>query len=132
MRRLKTLSFSLLILAITMLLALPGISAVQGHVIDPKIKVGLSSTILVTTGASISSRITIGLMPSFNSFDIIVKADPAVLSPKSLTLGSILPGAVITIFCLNGSSGIGCVPGKDGPGVAHLAASSSVMSAPNA
>ena len=132
MRRFKVFGFSLLLLAVTMLLGLPGVFSAQAHVIDPKIKVGLSSTALVTTGGSISSRITIGLMPSFNSFDVILKADPAVLTPKSITIGGLLPGAVVRIFCLNGNTGIGCVAGKDGPGVAHLAVTSSATSAPNA
>ena len=117
---------SIALIAITLSLLLSGVSPVQAaSVRDPVLKVRLATTTLTTlTDAGIVrlSSVVGGL--SYNNFDIVVKVDSAVLDPTRITIGSALVSPHVYIYCLNGV-GIGCNL-NDGPGIAHLAAYSSI------
>src|SRR5438128_12571744 len=58
-------------------------------------------------------------MPAFNGFNILVKVNNLQLTPASIsTTGIMFLTPSEDISCVNGA-GIGCVPGLDGPGIAH-------------
>ena len=121
--RRRFLSLILLVVAVSVLLS--GVSPVQAlRVKDPVLRVSVPST-PVLTGLSVSSRVSVNSVLSplaYNSFDVVVKADPLVLNPTRIIVGSALPSPIITTYCINGA-GINCGL-KDGPGIAHLAVSS--------
>src|SRR2546425_5008310 len=67
-------------------------------------------------------------MPAFNGFNVMVKVDPAQLSPTSISTTAIMFATPSEDKnCVNDGAGIplgmpgniGCVVGLDGPGIAH-------------
>lgn len=122
MKKIRLIATFILLLAIAATVS--GISPVQGlRAGDPKLIVKLPSSAPVATGTNVIAPVSIRsvLLGSFyNSFDIVVKADPLVLNPTKITLGPALTGPIVTTYCINGV-GTSC-GSNDGPGVAHLAA----------
>ena len=123
----RTRLVSIIVIAITASVLLSGISPVQAAgTRDMLLKAHLSSSTQVLTGSLDTAVIKLTAVPfgtSFNSFDVAVKADPAVLTATKMVLGSGLKSPALDVYCINGS-GISCNPLVDGPGVAHLAAHS--------
>src|SRR2546427_8002349 len=63
--------------------------------------------------------INVSSMVSFNGFNILVKVDPLQLAVTSIsTTHIIFANPSEDINCVN-NTGIGCVAGLDGPGIAH-------------
>jgi len=123
MKKIQLIATFVLIIAIATTLS--GISPVQGlRAGDPKLVVKLPSSALATTGATVNAGVSMKVVAGslYNSFDIVVKADPLVLNPTKISLGSAVStvNPVVTTFCINGV-GINCGT-NDGPGIAHLAA----------
>lgn len=84
-----------------------------------------STTLPGPTGGSTTVDVNIVGSGPYNSFDIMVKADPLFLNATSFDLtNSVLSNPVIGTACVNGKSlgGHACSP-QDGLGVAHLSAS---------
>ena len=78
-------------------------------------------------GSMLSYEVNVTGMDPFDSWDVSVKSDPAVLNPVSISVANSILGSVIEVAnCVNGV-GSGCLI-TDGAGVAHSggAASSGV------
>jgi len=125
-KRAKIASIAISALALSLIFS--GIGPVQAAgTRDILLKAHLASATgsVVVTGSSDVAVVKLTAVPfgtSFNGFDIIVRADPAVLTATRVIVGSALSGPIATTYCINGS-GINCGL-NDGPGVAHLAAHS--------
>src|SRR2546422_1249988 len=79
-------------------------------------------------GAIVTFWVNVSNMPVFNGFNVMVKVDPAQLSPTSISTTAIMFATPSEDKnCVNDGAGIplgmpgniGCVVGLDGPGIAH-------------
>src|SRR5205807_4775641 len=85
----------------------------------PTVFVAPLTHLSVAKGASVNFWVNVSSMPAFNGFNVLVKVDSSQLTPASISTTSIMFATPSEdINCVN-SSGIGCVPGLDGPGIAH-------------
>lgn len=87
-----------------------------------------SSPAVITglVGTQVSVSVNVANTAIYNSFAILVKADPSVLNATSFDLsGTVLSSPVVDAVCINGNHAAGSkgCSAQDGPGVAHLAAS---------
>src|SRR2546428_474706 len=82
----------------------------------------------VAKGAIVNFWVNVSNMPAFNGFNVMVKVDPAQLSPTSISTTAIMFATPSEDKnCVNDGAGIplgmpgniGCVVGLDGPGIAH-------------
>lgn len=75
-------------------------------------------------GSMLTYQVNVTGMDPFDSWDVSVKSDPAVLNPVSISVANSILGSVFQVAdCVNGV-GTGCAI-TDGAGVAHSAAAAS-------
>src|SRR5437899_4232476 len=85
----------------------------------PTVFVAPSTHASVAKGASVNFWVNVSSMPAFNGFNILVKVNNLQLTPASIsTTGIMFLTPSEDINCVN-NTGIGCVAGLDGPGIAH-------------
>jgi hypothetical protein len=83
-------------------------------------------------GNNLPIAVNVANSPSFNGFDIAIKADPTILNGTSFdTAGNAFISAGGSLFiaseCINGHPIQGNCSSHDGPGVVHFAAASNVV-----
>jgi len=77
-----------------------------------------------SVGTMVTYQVNVTAMDPFDSWDVVVQADPSVLNPISISVAGNMLGTVTEVArCVNGSGGSGCSI-NDNQGGAHSAASS--------
>jgi hypothetical protein len=89
-------------------------------------------TFTTPPGQTLAIAVNVQNSPSFNGFDIAVKADPTIINGTSIdTTGDIFLNNGGQLFivaeCINGHPVSGNCTSQDGLGVAHIAAASNIM-----
>ena len=95
----------------------------------PTLSIGPASRPLSNAGALLQFAVDFSNLPLFQGYDIQVKADQAILNPKTIDFnGAAALALTVLANCVNGGAGIplgspgnqGCTS-SDGPGMAHAA-----------
>jgi hypothetical protein len=73
-------------------------------------------------GSTFTYQVNVSNMDPFDSWNVVVQADPSVLDPVSISVaGNMLGSVTVVANCVNGSGGSGCLI-YDNQGGAHSAA----------
>ena len=101
--------------------ALPSI-VLPAHAATPTVFVAPASQPLAASGSAVTVNVNVTSMPTFDAWDILVKADPTIINGTTIsTANSILTGTIPLVNCINGA-GTNCSPTTgDGMGVVHSA-----------